>query len=470
MSQNPAPAPTTDSADVRLSLREKLAYGAADTGYNLVFNVLTMYLMFYYTDVAGISVLQVGTLFLVVRLLDIVAGPLIGALIDRTNTRWGRVRPWFLWFSIPFAASGVLLFSVPSISPAGKLVYAYVTYILASFFAAAATTPTTAILPNLTTNQQERINANAFRNVGGQIGVILSGVLTLPLVGFFGHGNQQLGFTLTLLCFGIIAAGCLLFTFSGTRERISIPKAKEPPFIKSFAAMVRNVPWWLLALLNFVTFIGVVSKSSSIAYFFRYNVGNIGLSSVVNGINSVGMILGMVLTPLMAKKMKKRTIVITFFLCSIVGSLILQAGASAASIPVIMIGVVITSLAGAGSSVGFVMLADVVDYGEWKTGIRGQGLITSCATIGITAGAGIAGWLTSFLLSRAGFVANKTQTAAALGAISFNFIWLSAICSAVGIVIMLFYRLDDDGVMDRIHADLAARAAADKAPVPATDD
>ncbi len=448
----------TDSADVRLSLREKLAYGAADTGYNLVFNVLTMYLMFYYTDVAGIDVLKVGTLFLVVRLLDIIAGPVVGELIDRTHTRWGKVRPWFLWFSVPFAAAGVLVFSVPNIPADGKLIYAYVTYILISFLAAGAGTPTTAILPNLTTNQQERINANAFRNVGGQIGVILSGVLTLPLVGLFGHGNQQLGFTLTMLCFGIISVGCLLFTFSCTRERVVTPKAQEPPFAKSFGAMIRNIPWWLIVLLNIVTFIGVVSKSASIAYFFKYNVGNAALSSVVNGINSVGMIAGMILTPFMARKMKKRDIVITFFACSIVGSCILQLGTSIGSILVIMIGVVVASLSGAGSSVGFVMLADVVDFGEWKTGIRGQGLITSCATIGVTAGAGIAGWLTSFLLSRAGFVANKTQTAAALGAISFNFIWLSAICSVIGIVIMLFYRLDDTGVMDRIHTDLAARA------------
>ncbi len=452
-------------ADVKLSLREKLAYGAADTGYNLVFNVLTMYLMFYYTDVAGLDVLKVGTLFLVVRLLDIIAGPLVGELIDKTHTRWGKVRPWFLWFSIPFAITGVLVFSVPRISPSGKLIWAYITYILISFVAAGAGTPTTAILPNLTTNQQERVNANAFRNVGGQVGVILSGVLTLPLVGILGRGNQQLGFTLTMLCFGVISVGCLLFTFFGTRERVITAKAKEPPFTKSFSAMMRNLPWWLIVLLNFVTFIGVVGKSSSIAYFFKYNVGNAGLSSVVNGINSIGMILGMILTPFMAKKMKKRNIVITFFLCSIVGSGILQLGANLHSIPVIMIGVAIASLSGAGSSVGFVMLADVVDYGEWKTGIRGQGLITSCATIGVTAGAGIAGWLTSFILAHAGFVANRTQTATSLGAISFNFIWLSAICSVIGIIIMLFYRLDDKGVMVSIHKDLATRNTAISVPL-----
>lgn len=141
-----------DNANVRLSLREKLSYGASDCAYNLIFNVVTMYMMFYYTDVVGISLASVGTLFLAVRVLDAVAGPVVGALIDKTNTKWGKVRPWFLWFAGPFALIGVMTFTVPDFGGVAQMVYVYITYILMNFLAVSVTTPVTAILPNLTTN------------------------------------------------------------------------------------------------------------------------------------------------------------------------------------------------------------------------------------------------------------------------------------------------------------------------------
>ena len=225
-----------------------------------------------------------------VRVLDAVAGPVVGALIDKTHTKWGKVRPWFLWFGAPFAIIGVMAFSVPNFGGVTKMIYVYVTYIMMNFLAVTVTTPCTALLPNLTTNAQERVNANAFRNVGGQIGVIASGMLTLPLVNLIGGGNQQLGFTVTMIIYGVICVGLLLLTFANTRERVFTPKEKEPPFIKSFAAMLHNGPWWILVTLNLVMFIGVVTKASSIVYFFKYNVGNETLSSLANGINSAGMI------------------------------------------------------------------------------------------------------------------------------------------------------------------------------------
>ena len=133
-----------DNANVKLSLKEKLSYGASDCAYNLVFNVVTTYMMFYYTDVAGISLLSVGTLFLVVRVLDAVAGPVVGALIDKTHTKWGKVRPWFLWFGAPFAIIGVMAFSVPNFGGVTKMIYVYVTYIMMNFLAVTVTTPCSA--------------------------------------------------------------------------------------------------------------------------------------------------------------------------------------------------------------------------------------------------------------------------------------------------------------------------------------
>ena len=444
-----------DNANVKLSLKEKLSYGASDCAYNLVFSVVTAYMMFYYTDVAGINLLQVGTLFLVVRILDAVAGPVVGALIDKTNTKWGKVRPWFLWFAFPFAVIGIMTFSVPNFGGVAQMVYVYITYILMNFIAVAVTTPVTAILPNLTTNTQERVTANAFRNVGGQIGVIASGMLTLPLVNLLGRGNQQLGFTLTMVLYGVICVILLLMTFANTRERVFTPKSEEPPFLKSFVAMLHNGPWWILTLLNLVLFIGIVAKSASIVYFFKYNVGNENLASIANGVNSAGMIVGMIIVPILAKRMKKRNISILFFALGIAGSVLLYLGTKTMSLPLIFIALAFAALIGTGQSMGFVMLADVVDYGEWKSGVRSQGLITSCAAIGVTCGAGIAGWLSTYILQANGFVPNQTQTPAALDAIVFNFVWLPALCGVIGIVLMLLYKVDYQ--IDDIREKLAAR-------------
>lgn len=450
-----------DNANVKLSLKEKLSYGASDCAYNLVFSVITTFMMFYYTDVAGISLMSVGTLFLVVRFLDAVAGPVVGALIDKTHTKWGKVRPWFLWFAFPFAVIGVMTFSVPNFGRPLRMVYVYITYILMNFVAVAVTTPVTAILPNLTTNTQERVTVNAFRNVGGQIGVIASGMLTLPLVNLLGRGDQQLGFTLTMVLHGVICVVLLLMTFTNTRERVFTPKSEEPPFFKSLVAMLRNEPWWILTLLNLVIFIGVVAKSASIVYFFKYNVGNENLASIANGVNSAGMIVGMVLAPIFARRMKKRNIAILFFALGILGSVLLHFGANMISLPLIFTAIALAALSGAGQSMGFVMLADVVDYGEWKSGVRSQGLITSCAAIGVTCGAGIAGWLSSFILQANGFVPNQVQTPVALNAITFNFVWLPVICGVIGIALMLLYKVDYqiDGIREELNARKSAESA-----------
>lgn len=258
-----------------------------------------------------------------------------------------------------------------------------------------------------------------------------------------------------MIVYGVVCAALLLMTFANTRERVITPKEQEPPFLDSLKAMLRNRPWWILTLLNFVIFIGVVVKSSSIVYFFKYNLGSEMMSSLANTVNSAGMIVGMLLVPLLARRLKNRNIAILFFAIGIGGALLLFVGEQLGSVPFILFAIAVTAFSQAGQSTVFVMLADVVDYGEWKTGVRSQGLITACAAIGTTCGAGIAGWLGTFILDVNGFVANQEQTASALGAISFNFVWLPAICSAIAIVLMLMYKVDYQ--IDSIREELAAR-------------
>lgn len=443
-------------SNVKLSLKEKISYGLSDSGYNLIFTVVTSFLMFYYTDVVGMDVAAVGTLFLIVRVLDGIAGPVIGALIDKTNTKWGKCRPWFLWFAGPYAVIAIMTFTVPELNNVGKIAYMYVTYILFNVLALAVGSPITALLPSLTTNTEERFKANAFRTILGTVSVIVAGALTLPLVGILGQGNSKKGFLLTMIVFGVISFALFMTTFKNTKERVVLEKVQEPPFKKSIKALLCNGPWIVIVTFNFFAFIGVVVKAQATIYFFKYNMGNVDLASIANAVNSLAMIVAMACLPMIARKMKNRNIVILGMIISIIGQGVLYLATITQSIALVMIGIAVAAFGlGGGQSVLFVSLADVVDYGEWKTGIRSQGLVTSCAVIGTTCGAGIAGVLMSYILSSAGFVPNVKQTVQSLSAISFCYVGLPAITLVICIILMLFYKVDY--IKDKIISDLAER-------------
>lgn len=443
-------------SNVKLSLKEKISYGVSDSGYNLLFTVVTSFLMFYYTDVVGMNVAVVGTLFLIVRVMDGVSGPIIGALIDKTNTKWGKCRPWFLWFAAPYALISILTFAVPGISNSGKIAYMYVTYILLNILALAVGSPITAMLPSLTTNLEERFKANSFRTILGQVSVIVAGSFTLPLVGILGKGNFKKGFFFTMIVFGIISFALLNTTFRNTRERVVPDKAEEPKFKESLKAILHNFPCVLLTFMNFVIFAGIVVKAQATVYFFKYNIGNVNIASIANALNALSMIVAMAFVPILAKKMKNRNLVILGFVISIIGQGILYLATTSHSLVLTLVGISVAAAGlGGGQSVVFVMFADVVDYGQWKTGVRSQGLLTTFGTIGTNCGAGIAAVLMSFILESSGFVANAKQTARSLNAISFCYVWLPAITLVICIVLMLFYKVDN--IRDKILADLAER-------------
>lgn len=443
-------------SNVKLSLKEKLSYGVSDSGYNIIFTAIASFLMFYYTDVIGIDVATVGTLFLIVRVLDGISGPVIGILIDRTNTKWGKCRPWFLWFAGPYAVIAIMTVAVPELNNMGKIAYMYFTYIVFNFLALAIGSPITAMLPSLTTNSEERFKANSFRTIAGQVAVIIAGALTLPLVSILGQGNPRRGFMLTMVVFAIISFALLMTTFKNTRERVVLEKAQEPHLKESLKSLVRNFPCWILTIMNLVIFIGIVVKMQATVYFFKYNIGNVNIASAANALYSVSMIVAIAFIPMLAKRMKNRNIAILGFVISIIGQGILYLATINQSLVLTFVGIAVAAAGlGGGQSVVFVMFADVVDYGEWKTGIRAQGLLTTFGTMGVNCGAGIAAVVMSLILSIGGFIPNVEQTARSLSAISFCYVGLPIITLVISIGLMLLYKIDN--MKDKMLADLAER-------------
>lgn len=421
--------------------KERISYGLSDTACNLAFQVISTYLMFFYTDVYGLSAATVGTLFLVARIIDAFDGPIIGIFIDRTNTRWGKSRPFFLWFAIPFGLLCVLTFTTPNFSDTGKIVWAYVTYILVGILYSCVNLPITSILPSLTNNPQERTVLGTIRQFGGTAGQIIVTVFTLPIVAYLGQGNQQRGFFLTILIFSIIAVILLLNTFFNTRERVGNVQ-KVVRLKDSVKAMKRNWPWMIMILINFIYWMAMTMKNQTTVYFFKYNLNREDLVPIIMAL-AFGSLLTLLITPAVASRLGKRNTMVMGLIVAIVGQVIMGFGAHSLSISIIIVGVVINAF-GTGFISGLlsVMLADTVDYGEWKNGIRAQGLLTSASSFGAKFGMGIGGALTAGILSMGGYQANQTQTAAALSAIEFNFIWIPIVGFAIAGIALLFYRAD----------------------------
>ncbi|MBT2695906.1 MFS transporter [Bacillus sp. ISL-40] len=428
----------------QVPLKERISYGFGDTASNLVFTMVTTYLMFFYTDVFGLNVAAVGTLFLIARIVDAFDGPIIGVLVDQTSTKWGKSRPYFLWLAIPFGVIAVLTFMTPDLSPSGKVIYAYVTYILLGITYAAINVPLSSLLPSLTSNSQERTVVNAFRMVGGQAGALIVNAAVLPLVAFLGHGNKQHGFLFTMILFSSVAVVLFFITFANTRERVQVNGNKPIPFKQGVKALKGNHPWWILLFVNVILFISIITAAQSTIYFFTYNLKRVDLIPLLNGL-SVLTIAGIIAVPFFAKQLGKRNTLLLGFSIAIIGQIVVYFGSEALTIPLIVIGRVL-SILGLGLVAGlkFAMIADTVDYGEWKSGVRAQGLLMAASTFGVKFGMGLGGAIAAWIMSLGGYVANQQQSSSALFAIEFNFVWIPLICYIIGIVAVLFYRLEKE--------------------------
>lgn len=440
----------------KLTIANKVAYGFSDFGNNLVFVAATNYLMFYYTDVAGLSLAATGILFLVVRIFDAFAGPIFGILVDKTQTRFGKVRPWFLWMAVPYAISAVLLFSIAFFPASSRLPLAYGTYAIFTICFAGLGTAINAILPSLSGDANERASANMFRNVLGQTGGLISGLAILPLVSLFGGLSSSKGFAVAMSIFAIILVIAEIFTFVNVRENVTPEQEKPVPLHQSIKALLPNGPWWTIIITNIIIFIGVVVKNSSTVYFFKYVLHNEGMSAIANSVSALAMIAGAITIPFLIKKYRMRTVVVGNLGVAIAGQGVLLLSAQQASIGVALLGIIVSAFGlGAAQSLMFVMTAETVDYGEWRFGVRAQGLLTSVSAIGASIGAGLAGVINSEILARFHFVPNITQTASGIMGINVCFVYGPALIDAICIISILFYGLDK--VSARMHADLMAK-------------
>jgi len=465
----------------KLSLAEKAGYSLGDGAANFVFMTMILFQLNFYTDTLGITAAAAGTLLLVGRLWDAFFDPMMGVLADRTNTRWGKFRPWVLWTAVPWGIAMVLAYSAPDLSAAGKIIYACLTNALLMTLYSANNTPYSAMTGVMTGDVNERTSLSSFRFVSAMVAQLIVGGFTLPLVAKFGHGDKAHGWQITMSLWAGLCVVLFLITFLSTRERIQPdPRQKSDPK-RDFSTLLKTGPWVAMFVLTLAHFIVLAMRGGTLSYYFQYYVNQDKLYGFLDGLglahpaaggfwayllNTFGLVvdparsnvasvgfsffnmssqfltvLGVLCSTWLSTRFGKKAVALagfsltTVFMAAFyllppgaVGSLFLMEYARALTyaptIPLI-----------------WAMFADVVDYSEWKTGRRITGVIYATILFGLKTGLSLGGAIAGWLLSGFGYRANAVQTPEALNGISLIISVIPSIFFGIVIVCLVCYKI-----------------------------
>jgi len=436
-----------------LKIKEKIAYGLGDTASNIIFQTVMMFLLIYYTDVVGISPAVVGTIFLVVRIFDAVTDPLMGALADRTKTKWGQFRPYLLWLALPFGLVSVLAFTVFDLSDNGKIVYTFFSYALLMMVYTAINIPYSALGGVLTSDPKERVSVQSYRFVFGMLGGLLVAAFTLPLVEYFGAGDQAKGYQQTMIAMSILGIILFLVCFSGTKERVSPPKEQQSSFKEDLSSLWQNDQWRILCFAGLLLLSGQVLRGTLAVYYVKYFLNQEALITQFMTLGMVGSILGCALAQPLAKRVCKIKAYIVLqsiaaFIC--IASYFVAEDQMILAFSLFFFWSFFLQMA---TPLLWAKMADTIDYGHWKTGIRITGMVYSAVVFFIKLGVAIGGALAGWLLAYYGYQADVEQTDSAKQGILLSFTVFPAVGSILVAWVMRWYTLDNIKVA-KIHAEL----------------
>lgn len=443
----------------RISPLEKIGYGLGDTASNVVFQTVMMFMAFFYTDVFGISAAAMGTLFLVVRIIDAVTDPIMGAICDRTETKWGKFRPYLLWLSVPYAVIAVLAFTTPDLSANGKLIYAYITYTLLMIIYTAINIPYCALGGVITADTGERVSLNSYRFFLATAGGVLVAATTLYFVEFFGQGDDQKGYQMAMAILAGLSILMFLASFFLTKERIVQATESASSFWTDMKYLLQNDQWRVVAALNFVLLIPLVIRGASAIYYLNWYAGR---EDLVSAFLTAGMLAAMVGAAFASPLTKRLTKVQSYIMIQIVMAVV-SAGMfflPADNIVLIFVLFIIVQFFGQmASPILWTMMADTVEYGEYKTGRRITGLVFSGALFTLKLGMALGGAIMGWLLAVYGYQSEATsQTPEAIGGIVLIFTVVPAIGHLIVAGIVSRYKLDKKRC-EEIRVELDRRAA-----------
>lgn len=443
----------------KIGMKEKIGYATGDLACNFIYQTVSTYLLFFYTEVFGISAAAAGLMFLIVRIMDALIDPVIGTIVDKTNTKYGRFRPYLLYGAVPFAVVAILCFTTPEFSDAGKIMYAYITYILLSITYSTVNVPYSALTSAITQDTKEVVSLTSIRmlfsNGGGMI--VAFGVPFLAANFTQATGNTGTGWQITMSIMGITGAILLILSFLSTKERVQISEEESKVSYKDiFTQLKVNRPLVIVCFFFLLSF-GVNSIINSVGiYYVTYNVARPDLVKWYGLIGTLPALILMPLIPILYKVMGKKKLLFTALSCKVIGLLALFI-IPPSIVPLVFAGRLIAALGTiTAGSFTWALIPETIDYGEYKTGKRASGVIYALVNFFFKFGMAIGGIVPGIILSKFGYVANHAQTTTALHGILITMTVIPAIFVIIQLFAVYLYKLDEKE-HKRVLAELNAR-------------
>jgi glycoside/pentoside/hexuronide:cation symporter, GPH family len=439
-----------------LAWREKISYGVADMGFNFYWANIATFLMIFYTDVFGISAAAAGSMLFTIKLVNAFTDPMVGALADRTRTRFGKFRPYLIWMALPLAAAGVLTYTTPDVDQGGKLLWAYGTYLFMMVCYTGINIPYNALSGVMSSDPQERTTINGLRFIFAFGGSMLVTAATPFLVKWLGHGHERLGWQLTMAFWGVAASGLFTVTFFNTRERIAPPPTQQSNVRQDVRDLAHNGPWMVLFFLALIIMMTITLRTATSAYYFKYYVGRKDLLAAFVPAYMAAAAVGASLTPLLTRYIDKPRLLMLLMSATGVLSIAFFFIPKDQIAWMFALQIVIGLVLGPKSPLAFAMYADTADYNEWRTGRRATAMTFAAATFSQKLGTALAAVVMGWVFTALGYVANATQTPASQTGIVLLISFIPAVFAFLAVAVMFFYKLDNQ-TLARIQVELAAR-------------
>ena len=439
-----------------IGIREKIGYGFGDMASSMFWKLFGSYLMIFYTDVFGMPAAVVGTMFLITRVWDSAFDPIIGIIADRTQSRWGKFRPYLLYLAIPFAVIGVLTFTTPDFSDGGKVIYAYFTYSLMMMVYSAINVPYASLLGVMSPEPKDRNMLSTYRMTFAYIGSFIALLLFMPMVNRFSMGHdEQHGWMMSVIVIAVLCALLFYGCFAWTTERVKPIKKQQNSLKSDLQDLLHNRPWWILLGAGVAALVFNSIRDGATVYYFKYyvveeeyaSVSLFGISFVLSGlylaVGKAANIVGVVLAaPLSNRIGKKKTYMWAMSIATVL-SIIFYWFDKEQLMLMFIFQVLISICAGSIFPLLWSMYADCADYSELKTGNRATGLIFSSSSMsqkfGWAIGSAVTGWLLAFY----GFEANAVQGEEAIHGIRTFLSWLPAMGTVLSVIFISLYPLSE---------------------------
>ena len=431
----------------KLGVGRKVTYGFGNLAANLLLTTANAFISYFYTDSVGLTAASVGLILLAGRILDGIADIGMGIIVDKTKSKYGKARPWLLRLAIPYGLAIVLLFSAPNFGANGNVIYALVTYLLSMFIFTGINVPYNTLTGLQSQDQKEREALSSFRTAFGFLGALAVNMGTMPIVQALGGGKK--GWLITAVIYGLVAIVLYYICFKNSieidevKDEAILDNRPKTPLIEGIKGLLSNKYWVIVIVMVIIG--NLVSGLSGVnVYYAQYVLGNPELVGLIGLGSFLPIIIGVVLSGPIIVKFGKRNVSIAGTILSIIGCIIIMIAPS--NVVCLMAGLIVKGLGSAPMLIAsFAMLGDTVEYGEWKSGTRFEGLTFSAESFGEKIGTGLGGAALGAILSVGGYIGGKAvQSASAMFAIKASFIYVPIILYVLVIILLFAYKLDGE--------------------------